>query len=110
MTEIIVVTPPASPTIVVDPTRGGAIGPPGPSAYDIAVTNGFVGTEAEWLAAQRAGMGYWTLLATSSTTFPARSSIPVWWTGPVLYDSTLYLNHPDPTDQVAGDQHIKRTT
>lgn len=24
-------------------------GPPGPSAYDVAVANGFVGTEAEWL-------------------------------------------------------------
>lgn len=25
-------------------------GPPGPSAYDVAVSNGFVGTEVEWLA------------------------------------------------------------
>lgn len=24
--------------------------PPGPSAYDVAVANGFVGTETEWLA------------------------------------------------------------
>jgi len=32
---------------------GGEVGPPGPagaSAYEIAVQNGFVGTEAEWLA------------------------------------------------------------
>jgi hypothetical protein len=29
---------------------GGVAGPPGPSAYEVAVTNGFVGTEAEWLA------------------------------------------------------------
>jgi hypothetical protein len=31
------------------PVAGGA-GTPGKSAYDIAVDNGFVGTEAEWLA------------------------------------------------------------
>lgn len=54
-------------------------------------------------------MGYWTLLADSSTTFPARSTVPSWWTGKVLYDSTFYVNHPDPADQVAGDQHLKRT-
>jgi hypothetical protein len=29
---------------------GGVAGPPGPSAYEVAVVNGFVGTEAEWLA------------------------------------------------------------
>jgi hypothetical protein len=27
--------------------------PPGPSAYDIAVSNGFVGTEEEWLESLR---------------------------------------------------------
>jgi len=32
------------------PPGDGAPGSPGASAYDIAVTNGFVGTEAEWLA------------------------------------------------------------
>lgn len=26
------------------------VGPAGPSAYEIAVANGFVGTEAEWIA------------------------------------------------------------
>lgn len=44
---------------VVDPDAGttvsvamgmGAPGPEGPSAYDVAVAGGFVGTEAEWLA------------------------------------------------------------
>ena len=29
---------------------GGAAGEPGPSAYEVAVANGFVGTEEEWLA------------------------------------------------------------
>jgi hypothetical protein len=56
-----------------------------------------------------AGVGYWVLKADSSTTFPARSSIPAWWTGSVVYDSTVYLNHADPTDRVTGDQHLKRT-
>lgn len=28
----------------------GPAGPNGPSAYDVAVSQGFVGTEAEWLA------------------------------------------------------------
>lgn len=32
------------------PPVGGGSGLPGPSAYDVAVSNGFVGTEAEWLA------------------------------------------------------------
>lgn len=31
-------------------TGGGLRGPAGPSAYEVAVENGFVGTEAEWLA------------------------------------------------------------
>jgi hypothetical protein len=28
----------------------GPVGPAGPSAYEVAVANGFVGTEAEWVA------------------------------------------------------------
>lgn len=36
------------PTVTV--TVPGHSGSPGPSAYDVAVANGFVGTEAEWLA------------------------------------------------------------
>ena len=92
-------------TLVID----GPPGPPGSSAYDIAVAQGFVGTESQWLASLRVGVGYWTLLADSSTTFPARSTVASWWTGPVLYDSTRYVNHPDPTDQRTGDQHLKRS-
>lgn len=33
----------------------GATGPSGPSAYDVAVANGFTGTEAEWLASLQGG-------------------------------------------------------
>lgn len=36
--------------ITVLEETGGPAGPEGPSAYDVAVDNGFVGTEAEWLA------------------------------------------------------------
>ena len=56
------------------------------------------------------GVGYWVLKANGSSTFPARSTVPSWWTGAVLYDSTTYLNHADPSDMVAGDQHLKRTS
>lgn len=28
----------------------GPMGPDGPSAYEVALANGFIGTEAEWLA------------------------------------------------------------
>ena len=38
--------------VIVAPytSAGGDVGPPGASAYEVAVENGFVGTEAEWLA------------------------------------------------------------
>lgn len=56
-----------------------------------------------------AGIGYYTIFANSGTTFPARSTVPSWWTGRVLFDSTEYLNHADPTDRITNDQHISRT-
>lgn len=33
----------------------GPVGPDGPSAYDVAVAQGFTGTEADWLASLQAG-------------------------------------------------------
>ena len=36
------------PTVL--PTPAGLPGPPGLSAYQLALVNGFVGTEAQWLA------------------------------------------------------------
>lgn len=56
------------------------------------------------------GIGYWVLKANGASTFPARSTIPAWWTGAVQYDSTAYLNHSNPSDMVTGDQHLKRTS
>ena len=35
----------------------GVAGPPGPSAYEVAVANGFVGTEAEWVASLEGDVG-----------------------------------------------------
>lgn len=101
----------AIPTEFAVPGRAGT---DGQSAYELAVENGFVGTEEAWLeslaSAALPGMGYWVLKADSSTTFPARSTVPSWWNGPVQFDSTAYLNHSDPTDVVVGDQHLKRTS
>lgn len=96
--------------------QAGSVGftVPGESAYALAVDGGFIGTETEWLqslsSAALPGMGYWVLKANSSTTFPARTTIPSWWVGSVQYDSTDYLNHSDPSDRVTGDQHLKRTS
>lgn len=48
--ELIEVQPPEPINIVVDMTRDGV---DGKSAYQVAVDNGFVGTEAEWLESQK---------------------------------------------------------
>lgn len=36
---------------------GGTQGPPGASAYDVAVANGFVGSEQEWLDSLKGAKG-----------------------------------------------------
>lgn len=87
----------------IDMNSNKVTGLPTPTASSDASNKAYVD-------AGLAGMGYWTIKADSSTTFPARSSIPALWTGSVLYDSTVYLNHPDPIDMVIGDQHLKRTS
>lgn len=48
----VVLRPTLSSPIIVKSTMGvpGGPGPAGPSAYDVAVSNGFVGTETAWLA------------------------------------------------------------
>lgn len=46
----IVVKPPVfDETVLVFPGNRGARGDTGLSAYEVALANGFVGTEAEWL-------------------------------------------------------------
>lgn len=46
--------PPGEPGAAGEP---GPQGPPGLSAYQIAVANGFSGTEAEWIALLQSGSG-----------------------------------------------------
>lgn len=47
--DIIINTGPGEGEWAPNPGGGGEPGPPGDSAYQVAVDNGFVGTEAEWL-------------------------------------------------------------
>lgn len=80
----------------------GATGPKGDKG-DIGST-GPAGMDS-----MAAGLGYWTIRADSASTFPARSTISSQWTGPVLFDSTEFVSHPNPSDAIAGDQHIWRS-
>ena len=57
MTEVnvVVIKPDSQKVVVIQQTKANVViakpvGPPGLSAYDVAVMGGFVGTEAEWLA------------------------------------------------------------
>lgn len=50
MTEVIVTTTPGPATVITQSGSPGASGGDGISAYQVAVANGFVGTEAQWLA------------------------------------------------------------
>ena len=47
------------PTTVIDPELGSfqQVGVPGLSAYEVAVENGFDGTEEEWLDSLKGGPG-----------------------------------------------------
>ena len=55
----------------------GPSGEPGASAYDIAVSHGFVGTEAEWLASLASGgVTVLTLPITAASSFTAPHSFP----------------------------------
>ena len=70
--------------IVADPPIGGGLGtgqgiagPPGSSAYDLAVAHGFAGTEAEWLASLASGgVTVLTLPITAASSFTAPHNFP----------------------------------
>lgn len=76
--------------IEVDPSVGGETisasvdkaGPPGLSAYEVAVKNGFVGTEEEWLASLKGEQGDKGETGDSgvaiSNTQPTDESVNVW--------------------------------
>lgn len=49
--------PAASPRTTVETLTEVLRGPPGPSNYEVAVANGFQGTEAAWLASLRVSAG-----------------------------------------------------
>ena len=62
-----------APTLVLTTLVSGFIGErglTGPSAYETALANGFVGTEAEWLESLSAGTADWGTLLNKPATFP----------------------------------------
>ena len=87
-------------------------GPAGPSAYDVAVTEGFAGTEAEWLESLRgvdgstgpSGTGMPQVYYSSATGWPAR---PV-SADPVKWKSLLNSDAPAPTGATEGDEWERR--
>lgn len=72
-------------------------GPPGLSAYQVAVANGFSGTEAEWLASLEAGSG----APGNTVSLPALENIS---SGRVLSitDAGVQYFNPDGTLEPAG--------
>lgn len=85
---------------VIDPSQVGPQGVDGDSAYAVAVANGFIGTESEWLLSlvdPKSGKGATasrpTLTASDigvqylDTTLVADGK-PIWWTGTAWVDAT----------------------
>lgn len=66
-TKVITVTSPTRPTITIqrgvkgDTGLTGATGDAGLSAYQVALNNGFIGTEPEWLESLKGNLEYKTL-------------------------------------------------
>ena len=57
--------------------RPGEVGPDGRSAYEVAVANGFAGTETEWLASLASGgITVLTLPITAASSFTASHNFP----------------------------------
>ena len=71
----------------------GVVGPPGPSAYEVAVANGFVGTEAEWVASLEGEVGPQGLAGADGAQGPAGADStvpgPQGEVGPAGADSTV---------------------
>lgn len=87
-------------------------GAPGPSAYDVAVANGFVGTEAQWLASLEGDQGIQGLKGDKGDTGDVGPAGTTSWTGITDKPSTFTPSphaHPisDVTDlQTALDSKI----
>lgn len=92
----------------------GLTGAPGPSAYDVAVANGYTGTQAAWLASLRGAQGP-TAAASKNAIFAVRYSGTAWEyttlaaakTAGLLETQTVwFIGSPDgtaPTWARAGD-------
>ena len=87
-------------------TAGGPPGAPGASAYEIAVENGFVGTEAEWLASLGGGGGG----GGAVTSVAGRTGAVVLTkadVGLANVDNTSDANKPVSTAQAAADAAVQ---
>ena len=111
------------------PGPAGADGADGLSAYQVAVNNGFVGTESAWLASLEGAQGpkgdtgdqgpagiaedfslygvlvtkYWT------GSWPART-VPSGYTGAVVWDSSTDAAATHPTNAVEGDRWLRNVS
>lgn len=71
---------------VPTPGPAGETGPAGPSAYDVAVANGFVGTEAQWLATLEGPQGVPGLSGGMDTGITSGGDISVNASNPLAID------------------------
>jgi hypothetical protein len=69
VTETIAVEVPITETATVVEVFSLAPGPKGDSAYEVALNNGFVGTELEWLETLKANVSYKFIQAVANTTW-----------------------------------------
>lgn len=67
VTNTVVVEVPVSESSTVVEVFSSAPGPQGDSAYEVAVDNGFVGTEVQWLESLKAKVAYTHIQSTSMT-------------------------------------------
>jgi hypothetical protein len=69
VTETIAVEVPVSESATIIEVSSASQGPKGDSAYEVALENGFVGTELEWLESLKAKVAYTHVQSVSITTW-----------------------------------------
>lgn len=67
VTETIAVEVPITESATIIEVLSSAPGPKGDSAYEVALDNGFVGTEAQWLESLKAKVSYTHIQSISMT-------------------------------------------
>lgn len=104
---VVVIEEPVRPTVIIEVTappvvKANPVGLPGLSAYEIAVRNGFVGSEAQWLASlngaaansliyeRSVAAAQWSI----THAFPRPPSVQLLINGAVSYAD---IDHPDST-------------